>query len=81
MALNALLWSGERPAWARSYMEHVSGLCDDDEAPEEIRAAARQLRDTPAQPPQLVRLGPPDLGPLAAARLIAAWAAQLSRKG
>jgi hypothetical protein len=55
-------------------MEHVVFLSQDEAAPDEIRAAAQQLRDTPAAPPALITLGKPDLGPLTAARRILAYA-------
>jgi HEPN domain-containing protein len=82
MALNALLLAGERPRWGRSYMEHVAALADDETVPAEVRAAARLLRDTPPQAPQLIALGKPDLAPLEAARAITAWVrAQLKANG
>lgn len=87
MALNAVLWQGERPAWGRSYMDHVVALCNDMTVSAELRAAAHLLRDTPAQPPALVQLTPrgqPTAAAralLAAAREICAFAAQESRKG
>lgn len=76
MAANALLWLGERPAWGRSYMEHVAALVDDVTTPEAVRAAARQLRDTPPQAPALVQLGKPDTTALGAARAVIEWARQ-----
>jgi HEPN domain-containing protein len=82
MAANALLWQGDRPAWGRSYMEHVIAVCDDGGVPEAIRDAARRLRDTPPAPPELVKLGPPDRSAVEAAAAIVAWArGQLSRNG
>jgi hypothetical protein len=88
MALNAVLWQGERPTWGRSYMDHVTALASDPEIPEEIRAAAQRLRETPAQAPPLVQLSRPgQLDPaaravLTAAQTIAEWArAQLNRNG
>jgi HEPN domain-containing protein len=82
MALNALLVRDEHTRWGRSYMEHVLALADDAAVPEEVRTAARLLRDTPPQAPELVALGKPDLAPLEAARAITAWArAQLKAKG
>jgi HEPN domain-containing protein len=74
MALNALLCREERPAWGRSYMEHVTALCEDATVSEEVRAAARQLRDTPAAPPSLVKLGAPDRDVHRAAALLCDWA-------
>jgi hypothetical protein len=73
MAANALLWRTERPGWGRSYMEHVIAMCDDATAPETIRQAARQLRDTPPAPPALLRLGAPDRGAIDAAAAIVSW--------
>jgi hypothetical protein len=95
MALNAVLWQGERPAWGRSYMEHVTALATldpaadpaHDSAPETVRAAARQLRTTPAQAPPLIQLtrpGQPDpaaTAVLQAARTIVAWAATMAAAG
>jgi HEPN domain-containing protein len=74
MALNAVLTLRARPAWGRSYMEHVVALVDDAEIPDTPRAAARTLRETPAAPPELVPLGKPDTTTLEAARAIVAWA-------
>lgn len=75
MALNAVLTldPDRLSAWGRSYMEHVAALVDEPVAPDEIRAAARLLRDTPPAPPELVTLGKPDLRPLHAAGEIASW--------
>jgi hypothetical protein len=75
MALNAILVGEDRTQWGRSYMEHVVALVDDDVAPDEVRAAARLLRDTPPAPPELVPLGKPDLRALEAARCVVDWAA------
>ncbi len=74
MALNAVLTLRPRPAWGRSYMEHVAALADDADVPAPMRAAADRLRATPAAPPELVRLGAPDATALDAARSIIAWA-------
>lgn len=74
MALNAVLVLDERPAWGRSYMEHVTALATDEDVPTEVRAAARFLHDTTPAPPALVQLGKPDLRPLEAARQIVNWA-------
>lgn len=73
MALNALLIRAERPSWGRSYMEHVVALADDTIAPDEVRAAAQVLKETPARPPELVQIGRPDLRALDAAKAILAW--------
>jgi len=74
MACNAILVGEEHPAWGRSYMDHVVALVEDEGAPEEVRAAARVLKETPAAAPELVPLGKPDLRALEAAQRIAAWA-------
>ena len=72
MACNAILWQDERPSWGRSYMEHVTALCDDLGVPAEIRAAAKRLRETPAAPPALVSIARPGQLPDAAAEVLAA---------
>jgi HEPN domain-containing protein len=77
MALNAVLCltpEEQRPAWGRSYMEHVVALAGDAGAPAEVRAAAAFLRDTPPQAPALIQLGRPDRRSLEAARTIVEWA-------
>jgi len=60
--------------FGRSYMEHVAALASATDAPDDVRAAAALLRDTPPAPPTLVTLGKPDLRALAAARTIVAHA-------
>jgi hypothetical protein len=60
--------------FGRSYMEHVVALAVAAGVPDEVRAAAQLLRDTPPTPPELVQLGKPDLRVLEAARAIAAHA-------
>jgi hypothetical protein len=62
--------------YGRSYMEHVAALATDDGAPDEIRAAARDLRDTPPAPPALIKLGKPNLQPLQSAQRLVAYARQ-----
>jgi hypothetical protein len=74
MAANAVLWLEEHPSWGRSYMEHVAALVDDATVPPEVRAAARQLRETPPQAPALVQAGPARSRPLDAAQVILDWA-------
>jgi hypothetical protein len=72
MAWNAVLVvapSGD-DRYGRSYMDHVHALADDASAPDEVLAAARLLRDTPAAPPELITLGPPNAKPALAARAI-----------
>jgi hypothetical protein len=76
MAMNAILCQDDHPAWGRSYIEHVAALCDETAVPEEIRAAARRLRDTAPEPPALVKLGAPDRAVFTAAELICTWAGQ-----
>jgi hypothetical protein len=64
--------------YGRSYMEHVAALASADDVPadvpDDVRAAAALLRDTPPAPPALVQLGKPDVRPLEAARAIVAHA-------
>lgn len=74
MAWNAVLVTAPDDRYGRSYMEHVVALAGDPGQPDEVRAAAARLRDTPAAPPQLVQLGRPDLSVLEAARTIVAHA-------
>ncbi|HEY8923245.1 MAG TPA: hypothetical protein VIU64_02620 [Polyangia bacterium] len=86
MAWNAVLARVAPPAedhpmivrYGRSYMDHVKALADDaandDGVPEEARAAARLLRDTPPAPPDLIKLGKPDLRVLEAARTLVEYA-------
>jgi len=74
MAWNAVLVLAEDPTFGRSYMEHVVALAKDAGAPDEVRAAAELLRDTPPLPPDLITLGKPDLRALEAARCIASFA-------
>jgi len=75
MAWNAVLVLAEDPTSGRSYMEHVIALARDAGAPDDVRAAAELLRDTPPLPPELITLGKPDLRALDAARRIIAFAA------
>ncbi|HXT97133.1 MAG TPA: hypothetical protein VN853_12595 [Polyangia bacterium] len=74
MAWNAVLVTQPDERAGRSYMEHVVALAADPAVPDEIRAAAQRLRDTPPRPPELVTLGKPDLGPAQDARAIADYA-------
>jgi HEPN domain-containing protein len=74
MALNALLVHSPDETWGRSYMDHVRAVAEDGGLPEQVRDAARDLRDTPAAPPELVQLGRPDLHVLESARRIVDWA-------
>jgi len=79
MAWNAVLAAAPAPdeKFGRSYMDHVVALAADDGAPEQIRAAARALRETPAAPPQLIAIGKPDLTVLDQARRIVEYARSL----
>lgn len=74
MAWNAVLVIDPDERYGRSYMEHVVALAQDGSLPELVRAAAARLRDTPPAPPELVRLGKPDLTVLEAARAVVAHA-------
>jgi hypothetical protein len=76
MAVNAVLVLAPDDRYGRSYMEHVVALAGDDAlaVPEEVRAAAVLLRDTPAAQPELITLGRPDLRALEAATRITEWA-------
>jgi len=75
MAWNAVMVLAEDPRFGRSYMEHVVALAKDAGAPDDVRAAAELLRDTPPLPPEVITLGKPDLRVLEAARTIAGYAA------
>ncbi|HTB61259.1 MAG TPA: hypothetical protein VLC06_25505 [Polyangia bacterium] len=77
MAWNAVLTAHPDDRFGRSYMEHVVALSGDATAPDEIRAAAQRLRDTPAAPPELLTLGKPDLTPAHDARAILTHARRL----
>jgi hypothetical protein len=77
MAWNAVLVGAPEDRFGRSYMDHVNALAEDEGSPEPVRAAARKLRDTPPAPPALIKLGPPDVAPLEAARAIVAHARAL----
>jgi len=74
MAWNAVLTRHPDESAGRSYMEHVVALSKNPTVPDEIRAAAQRLRDTPTRPPSLVPLGRPsghpELGPAQDARAI-----------
>ena len=77
MAWNAVLVVAPDDRYGRSYMEHVVALAQADDAggiPDDVRAAARLLRDTPPRPPELVTIGKPDMSPLEAARAIVDYA-------
>jgi HEPN domain-containing protein len=70
MAWNAVLTRHPDESAGRSYMEHVVALSNNASVPDQIRAAAQRLRETPARQPELVTLGKPDLGPAHDARTI-----------
>jgi len=74
MAWNAVLALAADEKYGRSYMEHVVALTADAYAPDEVRVAARTLRETPAAPPELIALGKPDLRVRDAASRIVAYA-------
>ena len=77
MAWNAVLTAHPDERSGRSYMEHVVALAGDPAAPDDIRAAAQRLRDTPPAPPELVTLGKPELAPADDARAILTHARRL----
>jgi HEPN domain-containing protein len=74
MAANAVLWREEHATWGRSYMEHVVAIAEDAGVPPEVREAARLLRETPPQAPELVKLGAPDPAAIEAAQVMLDWA-------
>jgi HEPN domain-containing protein len=74
MAMNGILVAAPHERWGRSYMEHVNALAAEPAAPDEVRAAAAVLRDTPPLAPELVKLGKPDTRALDGARRIITWA-------
>ena len=78
MAWNAVLVSAPDERYGRSYMDHVVALAttadDDASIPADVRAAARQLRDTPALPAGLITIGKPDMAAFDAAQTIVAFA-------
>ena len=72
MAWNAVLAQAPAPdeKFGRSYMDHVVALAGAEDAPQDVRTAARALRDTPAAAPPLITIGKPDLTVLTDARRI-----------
>jgi hypothetical protein len=77
MAWNAVLVTAFDERYGRSYMDHVVALAQSDgdaSIPQEVRAAAQLLRDTPAAPPELIAIGKPDMSALAAAKAIVEFA-------
>jgi hypothetical protein len=82
MAWNAVLIGAPDARAGRSYMDHVVALAADDAAavPDDVRFAARVLRDTPARPPELIAIGKPDLSALDAAHTIVAYARRLATR-
>ncbi len=85
MAWNAVLVHHPDERAGRSYMDHVTALCDDPAAPDEVKAAARSLRQTPAAAPALIPLGRPGSSPdqalIHAARVILDHAARVVPRG
>ena len=81
MAWNAVLVAAppSDDRYGRSYMEHVVALAqapDAGDIPDDVRGAARLLRDTPPRRPELVTIGKPDMSPLDAARAIVDYASR-----
>ncbi len=80
MAWNAVLVltadSAAAEKFGRSYMDHVVALTTAALIPDEIRAAARTLRETPPVAPELITLGKPDMRVLEEARRIVAYAVE-----
>jgi hypothetical protein len=78
MAWNAVLVSTPDERYGRSYMEHIvmlaSSSFDDQPIPRDVRAAARLLLDSPAQPMGLIKIGKPDLSVLDAAKTVVEFA-------
>ncbi len=74
MAWNGVLVLAEDPRFGRSYMEHVVALASDAGLPDDVRAAAQALRDTPPAPPELITLGKPDMTILQQAQRILTFA-------
>jgi HEPN domain-containing protein len=74
MAMNAILVLSGNDTYGRSYMDHVRALAGDDTVPPDVCASAQNLRDTPPAPPELVKLGKPDLRILEDAERIIAYA-------
>jgi hypothetical protein len=84
MAWNAVLAATPADArdqavarFGRSYMDHVAALATATDVPDDVRAAAQLLRDTPPVPPALIQLGKPDLRSLEAAGTIVAHASSV----
>lgn len=76
MALNAVLVLRDDPRLGRSYLDHLVALSTDTEVAEDVRDAARTLRETQPAPPALITLGKPDLGPWQHAQRIVAYGRQ-----
>lgn len=74
MAWNAVLLLRPDERFGRSYMEHLAALAGDAGAPDDVRAAARELRDTAPVAPTLIALGAPTMAPLDAAKRVVAYA-------
>jgi hypothetical protein len=63
MAWNAVLVDHPDERAGRSYMDHVVALAADPAVPDEVRDAARTLRQSSAAPPALIPLGRPGRSP------------------
>lgn len=63
MAWNAVLVDHPDERAGRSYMDHVTALADDPGVPDEVRDAARTLRQSPGTPSALIPLGRPGRSP------------------
>ena len=83
MAWNAVLILQPDPNghFGRSYMDHLAALADDEASPDDVRAAARELRDTAPAAPALIKLGGPNMAPLEAATRIVAHARRRAAQG
>ncbi len=83
MAWNAVLIHHPDERAGRSYMEHVTALAQDPALPDQVRAAAQTLRETPTARPELIQLMPPGPSPdhhlIRAARVILAHATHILR--
>lgn len=83
MAWNAVLvlQPDDHDRFGRSYMDHLATLADHEGTPEDVRAAARELRDTAPAAPTLIKLGGPNMAPLEAATRIIAHARRTAAQG
>ena len=85
MAWNAVLIVHplEIERFGRSYMDHIVALAGDEAIPDEVRAAAHELRDTAPAPPTLIKLGGPavQMAPLEAATRLVSYARRRAAQG